>query len=264
MRKILRRFEEWIAGLLEGRLGALLGARLQPADIARRLEAHLEDHAMVGAGTRYAPNRYRVYLAPETLSTMAAYRADLERELARHVHTSGARLGAAFLGSVGVACLPDARLGRAALRIESDIVGADAGDLSGPDGATMAIPVAAPTSAAPRRLVLETPAGPHLLEPGSGALTLGRSLENDLIFDSPSVSRNHARLIPQGAHWLVEDMGSKHGVFVNDRRIISGLLRPGDRLRLGRLTLPVRRDGDAGPSDSPRGGASDDSGSATP
>jgi pSer/pThr/pTyr-binding forkhead associated (FHA) protein len=128
----------------------------------------------------------------------------------------------------------------------------------------MAIPVAAPTSAAPRRLVLETPAGPHLLEPGSGALTLGRSLENDLIFDSPSVSRNHARLIPQGAHWLVEDMGSKHGVFVNDRRIISGLLRPGDRLRLGRLTLPVRRDGDAGPSDSPRGGASDDSGSATP
>ena len=239
--ELVRRFEEWVAGWLEGRLGGLLGARLEPADIARGLAAHLEDHAMVGAGRRYAPNRYRVYLNPTTLEAMAPYRSELERELARGLHAAAERIGAAFLGQVAVACLPDARLGAARLRIESDVVGADAGDLSGPDGQTMAIAVPPAHQQASTMLELVSDRGTHRLDPGSGAQTLGRGLDNDWILDAPSVSRHHARLIPQGGHWLVEDMGSKHGVFVNDRRVISGLLRAGDRLRLGQQSVEVRR-----------------------
>ncbi len=241
----LRRFEDWVAGWLEGRLGAALGGRLEPADITRRLDAHLEDHLIVGAGTRYAPNRYRVYLALPTAEHMSAYRDELERELAATLRQHADALGAGFLGKVVVSVLPDPRLGRTHMRIESDLVGGGAG-LSEPGGATMAIAVQPEHAGTPPPLILVGDGARLVLQAESGGVRIGRALDNDLILEEPSVSRHHALLMPHGVHWLVEDQGSRHGVFVNDRRVVSGLLRPKDDLRLGRAALRVVEAGDPG------------------
>ncbi|MHB8193452.1 MAG: FHA domain-containing protein [Bellilinea sp.] len=52
--------------------------------------------------------------------------------------------------------------------------------------------------------------------------------------ESPGVSRRHARLIQQDQGYLLEDLGSSNGTFVNGERISTGVqLKNGDEVRLG-------------------------------
>ncbi|HEY0180478.1 MAG TPA: FHA domain-containing protein [Dokdonella sp.] len=66
---------------------------------------------------------------------------------------------------------------------------------------------------------------------GDGAL-IGRQPDCDITIPAEEISRHHARLRTTGDGVLVEDLGSANGTFVNDTRVQSGLLKPGDELRL--------------------------------
>jgi ABC transport system ATP-binding/permease protein len=62
-----------------------------------------------------------------------------------------------------------------------------------------------------------------------------------VILDDASVSRHHARLTPRGRYWVLEDLDSSHGVFVNGRRVAASLLRPGDQVRIGGVMARLAR-----------------------
>ena len=69
-------------------------------------------------------------------------------------------------------------------------------------------------------------------------IVLGRSQSSTLQIDSPGVSRQHARLIRQGDRYLIEDLGSSNGTFVNGERISAPhALKNGDSIGLGRTVL---------------------------
>ncbi|RRR72251.1 MAG: FHA domain-containing protein [Candidatus Viridilinea halotolerans] len=70
---------------------------------------------------------------------------------------------------------------------------------------------------------------------GSGTnLVLGRQQGSPLHINHSQVSRQHARLLLEGGQWLVEDLNSANGTFVNGQRTSGRVpLRPGDRLGLG-------------------------------
>jgi len=50
----------------------------------------------------------------------------------------------------------------------------------------------------------------------------------------PTVSRQHAQILPSGAEYILCDLGSANGTFVDGVRISQRLLRAGDRIRIGR------------------------------
>jgi pSer/pThr/pTyr-binding forkhead associated (FHA) protein len=77
------------------------------------------------------------------------------------------------------------------------------------------------------------------------AVSLGRALDNAVIVDDVSVSRHHARLVRRGSYWLLEDLGSTHGCFVNGQRVGSSLLRAGDEVRLGVAVLRLIESADS-------------------
>ena len=71
-------------------------------------------------------------------------------------------------------------------------------------------------------------------------LKLGRAPENDLIFDHKQVSREHCQLqkVPEG--YLVRDLDSRWGTFLNNHRIAQRLCSSSDCLRLGsEITLEL-------------------------
>src|SRR6476620_9322814 len=70
----------------------------------------------------------------------------------------------------------------------------------------------------------------HPLQVGS---VIGRSEACELRLDHLSVSRNHARLEREGPLWLLRDLGSKNGSFVNGERRELAPLGPQDTVRLG-------------------------------
>lgn len=66
-----------------------------------------------------------------------------------------------------------------------------------------------------------------------GTVTLGRQEDNQIVIDDSMVSRHHARLVWQGNSYLVHDLGSANGTWVNNQRIQTPtMLRPGDALGL--------------------------------
>jgi len=70
-------------------------------------------------------------------------------------------------------------------------------------------------------------------------LTLGRAAGNHLHFpEDLGLSRQHLELAREGSAWVVRDLGSKNGTFVNGHRL-SGRhqLRPGDRIVASHMTL---------------------------
>ena len=74
------------------------------------------------------------------------------------------------------------------------------------------------------------------------AVTIGRAPDNDLVIsqDLPgweTVSRHHARLYRQGDRWIVEDLQSTNGVYVNGKRTGRNLLQDGWRLDIGGVTF---------------------------
>ena len=79
------------------------------------------------------------------------------------------------------------------------------------------------------------------LPPGSSK-TIGRAAAADFIVDAPLISRVHCRLTADRSDQLiVEDLGSTNGTVVNDQRTDRGVLRSGDRLRVGRVEFTVSR-----------------------
>lgn len=66
--------------------------------------------------------------------------------------------------------------------------------------------------------------------------TLGRSETCDIPLESPTVSRHHARLTRQGDEYILDDLGSTLGTYVNGVSIGKSTypLAPGDQIRLGR------------------------------
>lgn len=64
-------------------------------------------------------------------------------------------------------------------------------------------------------------------------ITLGRDPDVDVALPGNRVSRRHAELSRSGELWLLSDLDSKNGVFVNGKRCSSAALSPGDVIRIG-------------------------------
>lgn len=114
------------------------------------------------------------------------------------------------------------------------------------DGEVTPIGEAGPASSAPNpRAVAGT--GPCVVYQEQvyplteGANLLGRDPTARVVVDGPGVSRRHAQIVVSGALASIEDLGSKNGTFLGDRRI-DGRTQLADRdtLRLGRTAVLYR------------------------
>jgi signal transduction histidine kinase len=75
-----------------------------------------------------------------------------------------------------------------------------------------------------------------------GALTIGREAGNAIRLDDNEVSRRHAEIRRVGETFVVGDLKSSNGTFINDRKVERGELASGDRIRVGRTVLVYARD----------------------
>ena len=70
---------------------------------------------------------------------------------------------------------------------------------------------------------------------------IGRGEEADLVLIDPEISRMHARLKRHENHYIIEDLRSANGTWVNDTLVENRrLLMPGDRVHVGQTEFVVR------------------------
>jgi two-component system cell cycle response regulator len=72
---------------------------------------------------------------------------------------------------------------------------------------------------------------------GERDVVLGRSSGVDVQLDIDNVSRNHASIVRSAHGWVLRDLDSTNGTFVNELPIRERLLRDGDQIRIGRAML---------------------------
>lgn len=95
----------------------------------------------------------------------------------------------------------------------------------------------------PRRVIVLGPegkkVGTYRLE---GPLQIGRDSTCEIRPPDTYISQVHARLAPRGDGWVVEDMGSTNGTYLNQRKVqVPTRIAPDDRIRLGKTVLEVRK-----------------------
>ena len=81
-----------------------------------------------------------------------------------------------------------------------------------------------PDSSAFKLTIRQGPRPNQTLEIDKDVFTIGREAGNDLVIEDPQVSRRHARLTRQGNSYLLEDLGSTNGTFVNGSRVTTPVL----------------------------------------
>lgn len=65
-------------------------------------------------------------------------------------------------------------------------------------------------------------------------IIIGRDASNVIAINDPEVSRKHAKLILQNAAYVIQDLGSTNGTFINGQRITTPQeVKPGDTITLG-------------------------------
>lgn len=75
-----------------------------------------------------------------------------------------------------------------------------------------------------------------------GTVQIGRADACQVKLEDTYVSSFHARLFNRDGAWVVEDLGSTNGTYLNQRRLTSPAeLNAGDRLRVGKTTMELRR-----------------------
>ncbi|MFF4650269.1 FHA domain-containing protein [Streptomyces sp. NPDC001380] len=74
-------------------------------------------------------------------------------------------------------------------------------------------------------------------------ITLGRAHDSTIVLDDDYASSRHARIYPdQGGQWVVEDLGSTNGTYLDRQRLTAPTpLQPGTPIRIGRTVIELRK-----------------------
>jgi len=70
-----------------------------------------------------------------------------------------------------------------------------------------------------------------------GGITIGRNEENSVVIDNLAVSGFHARIDKAGSEYILTDLQSTNGTFVNDQKVTSHKLGGGDNILVGKHVI---------------------------
>jgi pSer/pThr/pTyr-binding forkhead associated (FHA) protein len=73
-------------------------------------------------------------------------------------------------------------------------------------------------------------------------VTLGRSQDSTIVLDDDYVSSRHARFFPRDGQWLVEDMGSTNGTYLDRAKVSEATpVKIGMPVRIGKTVVELRK-----------------------
>lgn len=258
VRNLFERINTLFGSWYEGLFGT--GGELHPREVLRRLVATAEEHCIEGLdGELYVPNRYKLEIALQNPEEQEAYLTFLQpQELAdalwQELQQGGYRLRGGIVCEVVAQPVAPAHAPRQALRITAKF------DSSVPLPPVMRAPTSILTEEATNiasmpaaymtdlatdagaRAVLKSEDGKPLLHLANRPVTIGRSRNAgcDLVLDADrQISRRHARIEWDAitGNYVIYDLQSTNGLYVNEQRVDNKILRSGDRIRMGKTTL---------------------------
>jgi len=268
--------ERFLERLFERQTARIFKTTIRPIQVQRRVERAMEADRIRDGSRTHVPHRLTVRLAPADMTAVRASAPNLAADLADGALAFARAHGyiladrpeirlavdpALALGDVAV--VADATTsGGASPRDAAALPGASGLDGAGGDAAAPGHDGTAvfvlPTNDGPRATLTEIRPDrtTRTIEFDGRPLTMGRASDNGIVLRDARASRHHARIDSRRGSLVLTDVGSTNGSFVNDRRVDSVALGPGDRIRLGTTVIVVEALDTGGEGSGPRDRAS--------
>lgn len=260
MMSLLDRFEGMAELLFTGVFKKSAG-HLQPVELAKELVKAMLKNKQVSISQVYVPNVYRVYLQAGDWVPLASFGDVFLVELSKYLFAEAERHGYTFLTKPAIELHSDETVGPREMVIEVDFddgIVVEWGDEEDKEEETAAEldwresttvfkdNVKQNFSADPglsgRNLeyyleVIEGPdSGKTFPLPGLEVF-IGRHGQCEVVLRDPEVSRRHLKIALGEKGWLLDDLGSTNGSFVNGQRITHQSASAGDRIQIGQSVL---------------------------
>jgi hypothetical protein len=202
---------------------------------SRMVEAMRSNLRTKPDGTFWAPNLFVILVHPTRVAALGESRALLD-DLAQALQQAGAEGDVRFYSPPTIRVAPDPELGARELRIQAAFVHEQLMDTSSLENRL-------------RQPDQEAHPGGFLIIEGSQifpierpVINIGRSSRNDLVVDDRRVSREHAQLRLIHGRYVIFDLDSTGGTFVNGQRSIESVLYPGDVISLAGVSMIFNQD----------------------
>lgn len=226
---MLDRLEQALERVVEGSVAGFFRLRVQPADIGRQLERAMLVRRMTSVGAILAPNSYEVRLHPDDAASFAGWEDALCREMEAWLADVAYERGLATMGPIRVNIEGDDSVARRSVRASSSFVEVVPRSRPRREGLSASL-----------KLVAVDGSGVSVVL-GDRPLTVGRSESNDLTLIDVEVSRRHARLEldTSGRGWVVVDLNSTNGTWLNGIRVDRALITSGDVITFASVSFQV-------------------------
>lgn len=214
---------------LEGYLQALFEADWRPgltlANLKRQLAYALEDYSLASQATFAGVT---LYLHPRDLALLTAEYPYLAAQLSAYLHEVSPLFSPTFQLDLQANPYNPRRMIRCQWHRPVGAFGTPT---------TTAHLDSVSESNAPGLVAQLWRDGQTLCQLAGQPFSIGRRAENDLVLESPQVSRQHCQLrLRHGQYWLF-DLQSKHGCYLNQQRVHQAALQSGDVITLGNVSL---------------------------
>ncbi len=233
----LDEFESHLQSLLEVHLLKLLPGYRVEDGIAQQLASAMHAHLKEENGVTQAPNIYVISGHPSTLARWHA-RPDLLNELANALYIAGDEAGFQFSTKPTISTADDPALAAEEVLITASFSMESVGETMGLEA-----------EAKPESDAVNIPGNAFLIIGGTqivpltrSVVNIGRRLDNHVVIDDPRVSRAHAQLRIVRDRYVLFDLNSSGGTFVNGQRADQSVLYPGDVISLAGVTLIFGQD----------------------
>lgn len=266
---LLARFEEVAELLFTGMFKKNNNSRLQPVEIAKELVRAMLKNKQISISQVYVPNVYRVFLHSSEWSPLASFGDAFLIELSKYLYAEGQKSGFTFLSKPSIELHSDDTVNPHEMFIEVDFddsIEVLWGDPEEEDGDSLEsdsisedwrdrtnifagqLPLNLVNSqeyGRKSRYVLEIIQGPDLGRTFSlegNEYHMGRHAQCEIVLKDAEVSRRHLKISQAGDEWIIDDLGSTNGTWLNGQRITKQNLSSGDRVEIGETVFILRKE----------------------
>lgn len=225
----LSRFEDLIRRVVEGTLDQALRSGYLPNTIAVRLTRAMEDSAEEG----FVASRYQVNLQPGDFELIQREDPLLVQQLTDYVERLVHDEGLSVLGEIEVELVGDETIGEGG----ASVTAFRSNYVEETTGALRAIPNDKPLKDLKSLDAFLIISGRQHISLDRPITTIGRQLDNDIVIEASEVSRIHAQIRWRYMRFVIYDLDSSAGTYVNGHRIREHILESGNVISLGNVSV---------------------------
>ena len=213
---VLKRIEQKLEKLVEGTFTRAFPSSVKPIELGKRVRRVLEDKKTIGVqGQIIIPNRYVISLSFKDLENIESIQESIQREISSSIRDHANDENYHFQGTLTVEILSNSSLKTGSIEVdglfEENKGGFPPGSLIDENG---------------ERLIIT-----------EQKLSIGRDTESTMQVVDVEVSRNHAEIRLLNTSFVLIDLQSTNGTFVNGQRVQEHTLQNFDQIKIGSTIL---------------------------